>query len=454
MKAVAVGGAAPLSSGVGAPSAMAATPLNVAVVGGGMAGATAAKYLRYWGKKLGLSVNVTLFEPNAAYISNIKSNEVLIGLTTLSTLTYKYDTLKSTKYGVVVRNVKVNYINPATGTLYSSADATGTSLGQFNVIILAAGLQFDYSTILRQDETGIVSNLDLAIPHAWQAGPQTTALQSQLKNMVNGNNLVISIPPKPYRCPPGPYERACVIADWMKKNKPLSKVLVLDANSDKQAEKPVFDYAFDTIHAGYITYTPNTKVTRVVIKGAREKWIYTAKWDGATWVDNADPIKVEIANIIPPMKAPPVVLNTLGPDGLDQSGRWALISEQTYQSTKFANIYVIGDGIFSQQPKAGHIGNQEAKICADAILRRAMGIDPYPKPMTNSACFTPITTTAGPSRVNTATWLTALYRYDPNVSPPLTVAAAPAWPASARPSSGLYSDMKKWFAALMQDTFA
>ena len=119
---------------------------------------------------------VTIFEPNASYISNIKSNEVPVGLTTLSALTYKYDTIKST-YGVLVNNTKINSINPDTGDIYTSSDRSGTPLGRFDVIILAAGLQFDYTAIERVNSTGGSLDLDLAIPHAWQAGPQTTALR-------------------------------------------------------------------------------------------------------------------------------------------------------------------------------------------------------------------------------------------------------------------------------------
>lgn len=464
MKTAAVGAAAQITVGMAANEASAAPTLNVAVIGGGMAGTTAAKYLRYWAGKLNLgsSVTVTIFEPNASYISNIKSNEVLVGLTTLSALTYKYDTIKS-KYGVRVTNTQVNSINRDTGDIFTSFDKTGTPLGRFDVIILATGLQFDYSAIERVNSTGGSLDLNLAIPHAWQAGPQTTALQSQLRNLTNGNKVVIAIPASPYRCPPGPYERACVIADWLKKNKPASKVVVLDANADKQAEKPVFDYAFNTVHAGYIEYIPNTKVTKVDVPVGKNKVVYVSTLENGVWVAKPS-IYAEVVNVIPPMKAPPLVLSTLGalPNGLDASGRWAQISEQTYRSIASPKIYVIGDGIFSKQPKAGHIGNQEAKICADAILRAFMNVAPYPTPVTNSACFTPITTKAGYTGVATASWLTALYRYDPTLSPPTVVhiagfagaAPGPVWPVSGKPSTGLYSDMNKWFTTLMQDTFA
>lgn len=195
------------------------------------------------------------------------------------------------------------------------------------------------------------------------------------------------------------------------------------------------------MHAGYIEYIPNAVVTKVDVPStvvSKSKVVYCT-------VAGVNTTKfAEVVNVIPPMKAPPIVLNTLGAAGLAPSGRWAKISEQTYQSAVFPRIYVIGDGIFSRQPKAGHIGNQEAKICADAILSAFMNVAPYPTPVTNSACFTPITTRAGYTGVATASWLTALYRYDTSLTPPaLTVAVGPAWPASNRPSSGLYSDMNK-----------
>jgi sulfide dehydrogenase [flavocytochrome c] flavoprotein chain len=460
MKAVASGSTIPVVSNFVTSPAEAAT-YSVGVVGGGMAGATAAKYLRYWASKLGLSVTVTIFEPNANYISNIKSNEVLVAtdpLKAISGLTFKYDNLK-TKYGVKVTKSGISRVDPNTGEIFSIANSVETSLGKFDAVILAAGIDFDYGDISIDNKTTIRN--EIAVPHAWQAGPtgeQLTALRSQLRNLTDGKEVVISIPLSPYRCPPGPYERACVIADWLKRYKPKSRVTIFDANPEIQAERPVFEYAFNTVHAGYIRYVPNMYVRKVVVSDSKTKLVTPFMRQSGAWVEQAT-ITAEVVNIIPPMKAPSIVLKTLA-DNLDASGRWAKISEQTYQSAGFSRIFVIGDGISSKQPKAGHIGNQEAKVCADAILRRFMGVAPYPTPVTNSACFTPITTTEGFTRTATASWLTALYRYNASTSTVDHIASSPAggfgpaWPVSGKPSQGLYSDMNKWFKTLMEDTFA
>lgn len=450
IKAAVAGSAAPVASTITSSPAEAATAIKVAIVGGGMSGATAAKYLRYWGKKLGLTVTVYLIDKNASYISNILSNEVLVGLRTLSSLTYKYTTLTSTAstgYGVVFYNKEVGSINPTTGSVY---DKFGTLIvGGCDRIILAAGLQFDYSSITISP---LGTDPALSFPHAWQAGPQTTTLQNQLKTMPVGGTFIISIPPKPYRCPPGPYERACVIADWMKKNNKTAKIIVLDANPAIQAEPRNFGDAFAGIHSAYITYTPNTKVTGVSVSGSK-KTISTAIYNGTTWVVGPT-YTADVANIIPPMKAPDIVLNTLGPDGI-VDGRWANINELTYQSTKYPNVHVIGDSISSVQPKAGQIGNEEGKICADAIIRLAMGSPVYPTPVTNSTCFTPITSAAGPAGATgaTASFLTALYRYD---GAKMAAASGPVvfpYESAGSPTLSKYNDMNKWFKSLMLDVF-
>jgi NADPH-dependent 2,4-dienoyl-CoA reductase/sulfur reductase-like enzyme len=453
MKAVAAGSAAPVASTFSQSDAQAATPLKIAIIGGGMSGATTAKYLRYWGAKLNVPVTVYLIEKMATYTSNILSNEVLVGIRQLSSLTFKYDTLKSTKYGVNVITKEVGRIDPVNNAIY---DKFGTLiLDRCDKIILAAGLQFDYSSITISPAG---SKPELLFPHAWQAGAQTTTLQSQLNSLqTTPGTFLISIPPKPYRCPPGPYERACVVADWMKSHSAGSKVIVLDANPGIQAEPVNFGNAFAGIHKNYITYVPNTKVTGVTVSSST-KTIATSIYNGTAWVPGPN-YTAAVVNIIPPMKAPDIVLNTLGPNGLnsdpnpEKSGRWALINEMTYQSKIYPNIYVIGDSISSIQPKAGHIGNEEGKICADAIIRGALGVSAYPSPVTNSACFTPITTSAGPSGA-TATFLTALYRYDNNIPGMALASGAAPYESSGSPTSGKYNAMNKWFASLMQDVFS
>ncbi|TXH39531.1 MAG: NAD(P)/FAD-dependent oxidoreductase, partial [Burkholderiaceae bacterium] len=222
---------------------------RVVVVGGGMAGATVAKYLRLWG---GSGVQVTLVEPNARYTSNIMSNLVLNGSRNISTLGYTYASL-SAKYGVAVKQARLSAINAAAKSVTLS---DGTSL-PYDRLVLAPGVEF-------MDAYGITQNdYATATPHAWQAGPQTSLLATQLAGMSNGT-FVMTIPKAPYRCPPGPYERACLVADYLKTYRgSASRVIVLDENATIQAEKETFNHAFTSIHASVITYVPGATDIRI-----------------------------------------------------------------------------------------------------------------------------------------------------------------------------------------------
>lgn len=464
IKTVTAGGVAAPFVATSVQKTEAASPVNIVIVGGGMAGASAAKYLRFWGVKQGMDVRVTIVDQNANYVSCIMSNGVLTGERQLSSLTFNYATLMS-KYGGA--NNELRFVNDRVQSISTRTKTVNLASGatlNYTRLILAPGVDFDYSSIAitAADPTITPAQARNMTPHAWKAGPQTTLLQRQLNNMTNGNNLVITIPRAPYRCPPGPYERACVIADWMKTHKPLSKVIILDANAGILAEPKNFGAAFSGIHASHIEYRPNMQLQGVHILSAKNKVV--------TVVDTTNPaspvtrnINAEVVNLLPPMKAGAIVTKTLGAGGLTPDKRWAIIDERSYESIAFPGVHVIGDSIFSRQPKAGHIGNQQAKVCADAILRLESGQQPFEAPVTNSACFTPITTPDGPSGA-TATWLTALYRFNPAIDPatgrPFGMqmisgdpVGTPSEPATGR-SRDNFDSMNKWFAALMQDVFS
>lgn len=454
---------------------------EIVIVGGGMAGTTAAKYLSYWGKLAGLSMKITLIDRNASYISNILSNGVLVGERTIGSLTYSYTKLKSLSTAQIPISVitdEVLSLDPATRTVTlkgrPTAPITATRL------ILAPGIDFDYSIWDRATQSWSGATIQAvggtlsSLPHAWDASlrvpassttTQTTLLQNQLKAMVNGNVVAIIIPRAPYRCPPGPYERACVIADWMKKQKPKSKVVILDANDGIIAEPINFGNAFGLnpgvkgIHAAYVQYLPKMTVTSIEFSGIYK----TIK--GVDGAGAAFSLTAEVVNLIPAMKGSALITKNFASDALS-GGKWALVNELTYESTYYPGVHVIGDSIASKQPKAGHIGNQEGKICADAVLRLLTGKSFSASPMTNSACFTPITTKVGPSG-QTATWLTALFRGQ-EVIDPLTqlpkrdlsgqkiytmsmTSTKPYEPLNGA-SGDNFDSMTKWFTALMQDT--
>lgn len=389
---------------------------RVIVIGGGMGGATVAKYLRLWGD----AISVTLVERMPTYTSNIMSSMVLTGQRTTSSLTYSYDTLRS-KYGITTVFGDVVAIDPV-GVKVTLADGTVLAADR---IVMAPGISFDTVDGLGSSDR---------MPHAWQAGPQTTLLANQLKAMTAGlnHNVVLTIPKTPYRCPPGPYERACLVADWLRVNKPGSKLIVLDANAGIVTEVDNFTEAFMGLHGKVIEYYPNAEVTSV---DPVSMSLFTP----------LGTFRGDVINMIPRQRAGALVATA----GLNNAteGRFAGVNVLSYASTVSGaeKVHIIGDSSATTQPKAGHIANQEAKVCADAISRILSGGAPDPAPVTNSACYSTIT-------MSQASWLTAVFRYNPTSLAMTPVAASSA--ASTGWNSDSFEEMSIWFNALMADSFA
>lgn len=386
---------------------------RVVVIGGGMAGATVAKYLRLWG---GTGVDVTLVERESAYTSSIMSNLVLNGQRTIQSLQFSYGTLASS-YGIQMVQGNVVSIDPVGRKVRL---ANGTVL-DYDRLVVAPGIDFDVVPGLETAEA------QAKVPHAWKAGPQTTALRNMITAMPASNGVfVMSIPPTPYRCPPGPYERACIVADWLNRNKPGSHVIVLDANPGIVAEPHAFAEGF-ALHG--IDYRPGTIINSV---DATAMSVST----------NMGQVAGDVINIIPNHKAGKVVID----NGLaNVGGRWAGVDVLTYESRAAANVHILGDSSATTQPKAGHVANQEAKVCADAIVRLFGGAAPDPAPVTNSSCYSPIT-------ADTASWLTNVFAYDP-VTGTMKSTTGGNVEAAAR-SQDNYKEMNKWFTTLMTDSFA
>ncbi|WP_206198804.1 FAD-dependent oxidoreductase [Zoogloea dura] len=391
--------------------AQAAAP-RVVVIGGGFAGATVAKYVRMWNP----AIQVSLVEPNPGHVSCILSNLVMTGAVGMSTITLRYDNLRS-KYGVNIVADRAVSIDPVSRVVLT---ANGSRL-PYDKLVLAPGIDFDS-----------IPGLDSAVlPHAWQAGPQTLALKAQLDSVPAGGTFVMSIPKAPYRCPPGPYERACLLADSLLRRRRAGRVIVLDANSDVVAEPHTFHTAFQTTYAGVIDYRPNSEVLSV-------------DWAGKKVVTNWESVPFDAANIIPPQRAGKLVA-AAGLLGSDPATRWAPVNPLSYESRVVPNVHVIGDSQGTGQPKSGHMANAQAKVCADALVRYFAGEQPDPAPMTSSACYSPITAT-------TASWLTVVFGYDAasGLMKPVanTLAEAPA------PTAGHYKDMFGWAKNLFADSFS
>lgn len=397
---------------------------KVVVIGGGMAGTTVAKYLRLWG---GSGVEVTLVEPNANYYSNIFSNMILTGEKTRSQLAFNYGALAS-KYGVTLVTKSVKAIESHQVVLDD-----GNKL-PFDRLVIAPGIQFDALPM-----SGSAGNQDRVV-HAWNGFSKTAsgqyqidALQAQIKAMTKQDTFILTIPAKPYRCPPGPYERACVVADYLKRVKGGGKVIVLDANPGIQAEVNNFTKAFTDpkLHGNTITYVPNATLGSIDA-------------DSGTVNTSAGSFKGKVINAIAPHRAGSIITDS-GIGLANVGGRWAGVDMLTYESKVVPNVHVIGDASATTQPKAGHVANAEAKVCADAIIHLLRGEAVNPMPITNSACFTPITKT-------TASWLSVVYRYDQNTASMLPTGNGVTESASI--NSDNYEQMQKWFSNLMSDTFA
>lgn len=400
--------------------AQSATPKGrVVVVGGGFGGATIAKYLRLWG---GNSAAVTLVDANPKHVSCILSNMVLDGSLGLSQITFDYTKLQQ-KYGVAFVQGKATSVNTTNRLLKL---ASGKTLG-YDHLVLAPGIDFKP-----------IPGLDFnKVPHAWQAGPQTTLLKQQLQQLVAGTvtgDFVITVPPSPFRCPIGPYERACLVADYLRRNhRSGSKVVVLDANPGIVAEVATFTKAFNETFAGMIDYRPSVQVLAV---DSNRRVVTT----------NAGDFAAGVLNVIPAHQAGAIVRNT----GLTTpaAANWgAPVNSLNYESALLPNsgIHIIGDSQGTALSKGGHVANGEAKVCADAILRALDGIGPDQAPTVGAACFNPVT-------AGTGSWLSTLFTYDPvtkrmvKVVPPGTVEA----PAATRDN---FEKIFEWSANLFADTF-
>jgi sulfide dehydrogenase [flavocytochrome c] flavoprotein subunit len=364
LKAVAAGSAAlalPGCATMGGGSAG-----KVVVVGGGYGGATAAKYIRMWSNG---TVDVTIVEPNAEFISCPMSNLVLGGSKDLSYLTTSYANLTA-RHGVKIVRDTATAVDADKRTVRL---AGGGEL-PYDRLILSPGVDFMW------DKVPGLNNADAQakILHSWKAGPQTVALRRQLEAMPDGGVYVVSIPVAPYRCPPGPYERACQVAWYFKRAKPKSKVLILDGNGDVTSKGPLFKKAWADEYKGIIEYRPNYVLTDVDVA------TNTAKFEVH------DPVKADVLNVVPPQRAG-AIARAAGV--VTANDRWCDVDFLTFESVKVKNIHVLGDAIqiATGMPKSGHMANQHAKVCAAAVVALLAGQAPNPAPVLTNTCYSMIT---------------------------------------------------------------
>jgi len=334
---------------------------RVVIVGGGFGGATTARYLKLWGG----NVDVTLVDRNPEFISCPISNLVLGGHKQMADITRGYGGLKA--LGVRVVQGEVTAIDAAGRKVRL---ANGTEL-PFDRLVLSPGIDFMMDGI-----GGLAAGIDSGrITHAWKAGPQTVALRRQLEAMPDGGVFALSIPKVPYRCPPGPYERACMVASYVKVAKPRAKVLVLDANPEITSKKGLFEKAFKDHYAGIIEYRANNELKSI---------------DGTTAKLEFDDVKADVLNVIPPQRAGDIAAKA----GLvNMNNRWVGVNWLTMESTAAPGVHVLGDATFPAplMPKSGHMANQHAKVAAAAIIQLLKGEAVNPTPVVMNTCYSFVT---------------------------------------------------------------
>ena len=337
---------------------------KVVVVGGGYGGATAAKYHDLWSNG---TLDITLVETDAAFVSCPMSNLVLGGSKQISDLTVSYDGLA--KRGIRVRFDTAQAVDPLRQTVRISNQVDLP----YDRLVLSPGVDFLFDQV-----RGLGAEAQTKILHAWKPGPQTVALRRQLEAMRDGGVFAISIPRAPYRCPPGPYERACQVAWYFKRAKPRSKVLILDGNEDVVSKKGLFMKAWGEDYKGIVEYRPNYVLTGVDANSMTMKF------------ETAEDVKADVINVIPPQRAGMIAAQA---GVITANNRWCEVDFLSFESIKVPKIHVLGDAIqiAPAMPKSGHMANQHAKVAAAAILNAFAGRPPNPAPVINNTCYSFIT---------------------------------------------------------------
>ena len=335
---------------------------QVIVIGGGYGGATAAKYIRLLS---GYKISVVLIEPQTDFISCPMSNLVLGGSKNLAEITTPYAALSS-QHGVTLVHDYATAIDTQKKTV---ALKNGSTLS-YDKLIVSPGVDMNFDTI----EGLQAANASGQILQAWKAGAETTALRQQLQAMPDGGVFVITVPEAPYKCPPGPYERASQVAYYFKQAKPKSKVLILDANPDVTSKGPLFKKFWSDNYKDMIEFRPNHKVVAVDAK------TNTLKFDAQ------DSVRANVLNVLPDMRAGAIAMQT----GLATvNARWCGINYQTFESLAAKDVHVLGDAILAApaMPKSGHMANSHAKVAAAAVVAQLSGLEVNPAPFLTNTCY-------------------------------------------------------------------
>ena len=348
---------------------------RVVVVGAGFGGATCARYLQ----RLAPELEVTLVEREARFVTCPFSNAVIGGLQGLDSVTHGFEGLR--RHGVTVLEAEAAAIDAEGGTVRL---AGGTSL-PFDRLVLSPGIELKWNAIDGYDEAAA-----MRMPHAWKAGAQTALLRRQLEAMEDGGVVVIAVPESPYRCPPGPYERASLVADYLHRKKPRSKVLILDAK-DGFSKQGLFREGWNRLYPDLIEWVGFSGGGNAVAVDPEAMEVRT----------DFESFRADVANIIPPQRAAGLVDSA----GLAAGGDWCEVDHRTFESAVVPNVHVLGDAILAgAMPKSGFSANSQAKVCARAIVALMREEEP-PEPVYLNTCYSLLAADYGIS-------VAAVYRLD------------------------------------------
>jgi NADPH-dependent 2,4-dienoyl-CoA reductase/sulfur reductase-like enzyme len=393
---------------------------KVVVIGAGYAGATAAKYIRMWSD---YGIQVTLVEPNPAFVSCPLSNLVLGGSKRMADITSPYDNL--------VRRHGVKWVQDRATSIDVDkrlVQLAGGSALPYDRLIVSPGVDFMWDSLPGMKQAGAQDK----VLHAWKGGPQTLALRQQLEAMPDGGVFAMSIPLGPYRCPPGPYERACQVATYFSQNKPKSKVLILDANDDVTSKGALFKKAWAERYAGMIEYRPKHQLVDVDAASGTLKFEFN------------DDLKANVVNVIPPMRAGDIAFKT----GLATANqRWCEVDFLTFESKAAKNVHVLGDAIqiAPAMPKSGHMANQHGKTCAAAVVALLTGQSVNPSPVYNNTCYSFVS-------AKDVVHVASVHRYDADKKTMLTVPGSGGLSTAANELEGVYA--LAWAQNIWADTLA
>nr|WP_232230295.1 NAD(P)/FAD-dependent oxidoreductase [Halomonas sp. 1513] len=358
LKGLGAASSLPLIGGL-APAFASGSDGRVVVIGGGFGGATAAKYL----KRANPNLSVTLVEPAQTFYTCPFSNLFLGGLREMSKIAHGYDELRD-RYGVEVIHTLAEDIDPDG---HSVSLANGDTL-HYDKLVLSPGIDIRWNALEGYDEAAAE-----LVPHAWKAGPQTELLKRQIEGMDDGGTFVLVAPENPFRCPPGPYERASMVAHYLSQHKPSSKVLILDAK-DNFSKQGLFTSGWQQLYGDSIEWVGLSGDGRVTRVDAENREVET---------EFGTVHRADVLNVVPPQKAGWIAERA----GVTDDSGWVPVKPETFESQRVADIFVVGDAtVAAPMPKSGFCANAQAKVAAAAIVAALRG-DSAPEPYWSNTCY-------------------------------------------------------------------